>query len=117
MSAPTRIAITGYGTINALGFGVDAFEKGLRAGRCAIERLSVLEDPGYRSICAAEVRDIRCPAGHEELFARVSRTTKLALVAALEAAGMARLDERRDPDHAGTADRGPEADAVDDDLR
>ena len=50
-----RVVITGAGSINALGVGVEAFEAGLRAARCAIGTVSVFDSGGYRSHCAAEV--------------------------------------------------------------
>lgn len=88
-----RIAITGYGTINALGAGADAFERGLRDGRCAIGGLTVLPAEGFRSQVAAEVKEMRLPASIPPPVARrASRTSRLALIAADEALRMAGLD-------------------------
>jgi 3-oxoacyl-[acyl-carrier-protein] synthase II len=85
-----RIAITGYGTINALGNGVAAFEVGLRAGRCAIGELTLFAPEGFRSTRAAEVKELRAPEVVSRAAARhASRTALLALVAASEAWTMA----------------------------
>jgi 3-oxoacyl-[acyl-carrier-protein] synthase II len=89
----SRIAITGYGTINALGNGVAAFEEGLRAGRCGIGELSLFPRDGFRTTLAAEVRGLRAPASlPAKLARRASRTCLLAFVAADEAWRMAGLE-------------------------
>jgi 3-oxoacyl-[acyl-carrier-protein] synthase II len=85
-----RIAITGYGSINALGTGVEAFADGLRAGRCAIGPLTLFPSDGYRCALAAEVRDLRPPSDVAHAALRgASRTGLLAVTAALEAWRMA----------------------------
>ncbi|MDX2166196.1 MAG: beta-ketoacyl-[acyl-carrier-protein] synthase family protein [Deltaproteobacteria bacterium] len=90
MGDPIRVAITGWGSINALGVGVAAFEAGLRAGRCGIATLTCLPDDGYRSTVAAEAPMTALPAGLPKAVARrASRTARLALVAADEAWRMA----------------------------
>jgi 3-oxoacyl-[acyl-carrier-protein] synthase II len=81
-----RIAITGVGSINALGVGVAAFAAGLRAGRCGIGTLTRFAADGYRSTCAAEAPAAALPAGiAARTQARLSHTARLALVAAAEA--------------------------------
>jgi 3-oxoacyl-[acyl-carrier-protein] synthase II len=86
MSERGRIAITGIGSVNALGVGVDAFSDGLRSGRCAIGRLTQLPDEGYRSTIAAEAPPVTPPAGLPRRAARrAARTAQLALAAADEA--------------------------------
>ena len=88
-----RVVITGAGSINALGVGVEAFEAGLRAARCAIGTVSVFDSGGYRSHCAAEVTDLRAPAWLPKPIARrASRSDLLALIAAREALETAALD-------------------------
>ncbi|MGD9765217.1 MAG: beta-ketoacyl synthase [Candidatus Binatia bacterium] len=82
-----RIAITGLGSVNALGVGVAAFDAGLRGGRCGIGMLTRFSTAGYRSACAAEAPEL---AGMDTpLRSRRSRTTMLALAAADEAWRMA----------------------------
>lgn len=89
-----RIAITGAGSINALGTGVAAFARGLRDGRCGIGPLSLFPTAGHRSGTAAEVRDLAPPAWlPRALRRRASRTAVLALYAAEEALTAARLPE------------------------
>ena len=88
---PTRIAITGIGSVNALATGVDAFAAALREGRCGIGTLTAFSAAGYRTALAAEVRDLRAP---HRLARGASRTARLALIAAVEAwrmAGLGRL--------------------------
>jgi 3-oxoacyl-[acyl-carrier-protein] synthase II len=88
-----RIAITGFGTINALGAGVEAFEAGLRAGVCGVGELSLFSSEGYRTSLAAEVKRIEAPARLAARTARrASRTNLLSLAAADEAWRMAGLD-------------------------
>jgi 3-oxoacyl-[acyl-carrier-protein] synthase II len=88
-----RIAITGYGTINALGVGANVLERGLRDGRCAIGPLTVLPPEGFRSQIAAEVKDVVLPPSIPLPIARrASRTSRLALIAADEALRMTGLD-------------------------
>ena len=105
-----RVAITAAGSINALGTGVERFAEGLRAGRCAIGPLSVIPDLGFRSRSVAEVRDLALPGDVAEPLAELaSRSTKLALVAALEAwrsGGLERDDARRTAIVVGTTTGG-----------
>lgn len=88
-----RVVITGAGSINALGEGVAAFAAGLRAGRCGIAAVTVLESHGYRSACAAEVAGLAAPAWVPPPIARrTSRSDCLALIAAKEALQEAGID-------------------------
>src|SRR5436309_2252401 len=90
--AMQRVAITGFGSINALGAGVAAFADGLRAGRCGIGELSLFSTAGFRTSCAAEVRELTPPAWlAPAVQRRASRSALLALVAAREAWDMAGL--------------------------
>jgi 3-oxoacyl-[acyl-carrier-protein] synthase II len=88
-----RVVITGVGSINALGVGVEAFVDGLRGGRCGVGVLSLFDSTAYRSACAAEVHDLAAPAWlPPPLGRRASRSDLLALIAAREAVGAAGLD-------------------------
>jgi 3-oxoacyl-[acyl-carrier-protein] synthase II len=81
-----RVAITGMGTVNALGTGAAAYARGLRAGRCGIGELTLLANDGFHSSRAAEVGELAFPEGlSPALVRRASRTSKLALNAAAEA--------------------------------
>jgi len=88
-----RIAITGIGAIAAHGSGVAAFERGLRDGRCAVRAVTIFPTEGYRTTIAAEVPSIELPAElPSPLRRRASRSAAMALIAAAEAVGGARLD-------------------------
>lgn len=89
-----RIAITGVGSINALGTGVQAFAQGLREGRCGIGALTLFSNAGFRTTLAAEVWNLTPPVTVPRTLARgAARTSLLALSAALEAWRMAGLDD------------------------
>jgi 3-oxoacyl-[acyl-carrier-protein] synthase II len=93
---PARIAITGYGSINALGVGVEAFATALREGRCGIGELTVFPTAGFRTSLAAEVRDLAVSRELRRFARGASRTALLALIAADEAwcmAGLGRVAE------------------------
>jgi 3-oxoacyl-[acyl-carrier-protein] synthase II len=88
-----RIAITGLGSINALGTGVEAFAQGLQAGTCGIGELFLFPSAGYRTSRAAEVRSLAPPVWLSRNVAqRASRSALLALIAAGEAWQTARLN-------------------------
>jgi 3-oxoacyl-[acyl-carrier-protein] synthase II len=82
--------ITGCGTINALGASTGSFWERLVRGASAIRTIG---EP-FPGVLAASVPDLaeRSPA---------SRSARLAVVAAREAAAEARLDENRDRDRIG----------------
>jgi 3-oxoacyl-[acyl-carrier-protein] synthase II len=81
-----RVVITGAGSVNALGVGVPAFAAGLRAARCGIGTLSLFDRDGYRTSCAAEVRELPPqPWLPRSLERHASRSDRFALVAAREA--------------------------------
>jgi len=81
-----RVVITGAGSINALGDGVPAFAEGLRAARCGIGMLTLFDCDGYRTSCAAQVRELSPPAWlPRSLARRASRSDLFALIAAREA--------------------------------
>jgi 3-oxoacyl-[acyl-carrier-protein] synthase II len=87
-----RIAITGLGSINALGKGVEAFGRALQAGTCGIGAVSLFDPAGGRTSRAAEVRGLLPPAWLPRAVARrASRSAVLALTATLEAWQMAGL--------------------------
>src|SRR5215468_6112495 len=97
LSDTPRIAITGIGSINALGAGVEVFTHALRDGRCGIGELTLFPSAGYRTTLAAEVRDLVAPATLPRAVRRsLTRTGLMALVAADEAWRMAGLDDAED---------------------
>lgn len=89
---PGRVVITGLGSINALGTGVDAFARGLREGRSGIGQIALFDASAYRSRWAAEVRRLDVPPSlPAALSRRASRSDLFALIAAQEAIGAAGL--------------------------
>src|SRR4029450_1520232 len=93
-AAEHRVAITGLGSINALGTGIDAFAAALREGTVGIGALTVFPSAGFRTTLAAEVRNLAPPAAAPRALVHgVARTGLLALTAALEAWRMAGLSD------------------------
>lgn len=99
----TPIAITGLGVVSPFGVGVEAFWDGVCAGRCAIGLPETLDASSFSCQFAAEAPKLamkdHLPKSYRK-FARVmARDTELAVVAANEAAVMAKLrpDEDGDP--------------------
>lgn len=91
---PRRVVITGLGSINALGAGVEAFAAGLREGRSGIGRISLFDASAYRSTWAAEIRQAATPASlPAALRRRASRSDVFALIAADEALKAATVGE------------------------
>jgi 3-oxoacyl-[acyl-carrier-protein] synthase II len=88
-----RVAITGTGSVNALGVGVAALADGLRAARCAIGSVSLFDTSAYRTAFAAEVAALPVPPSIPRALARhASRSDLMALIAASEALASAGLD-------------------------
>ncbi len=83
-----EVVVTGLGAASPYGAGVAAYWKGLAAGACAIRDLTLIETEGFRCRLAAEVPD-PLPGSR-----RRTRADRLALAAAGEALGDARLDRR-----------------------
>ena len=52
-----RVVVTGIGTINSHGVGVEPFWSGLLAGKSGIDRISTFDPTDYSSQVGAEVRD------------------------------------------------------------
>lgn len=95
-----RVAITGLGSVSALGLGVPAFWDGLSAGRSGVVRITLCDTTGLTAGIAAEI------AGFDpsrwlpvEKQALLDRFAQLAVAAAHEAvrdAGLDLSDEERD---------------------
>lgn len=91
----TPIAITGLGVVSPFGVGAGAFWDGVCAGRIAIRRPETLDASSFYCQFAAEAPPLamkdHLPKSYRK-FARVmARDIELAVVAANEAAAMARL--------------------------
>ena len=94
------VVVTGLGAVTPFGWGVDAFDRGLREGRAAIEELFVFEPAGHRTRLAGQVPE---PRGGTSVFLdellpcrrrRMPRSSAFALAAAREACAQAGLDLR-----------------------
>jgi 3-oxoacyl-[acyl-carrier-protein] synthase II len=103
-AAPARltVAITGYGVVSALGWGVRPFADGLTASRAAIGPFDRFDPSRQRTRIAAQVP---APAPRLPLSAsaarRLSWADRFALAAAAEAARHADLDVQREPHAVG----------------
>ncbi|HEY7366149.1 MAG TPA: beta-ketoacyl-[acyl-carrier-protein] synthase family protein [Methylomirabilota bacterium] len=80
-----RVVVTGLGAVSPFGPGVKAYWDGVRTGTCAIRPVTLIEVTGFRCRIAAEVPE---PVPGSP---RRSRTDRLALQAAREAADDAGL--------------------------
>jgi len=81
-----RVVVTGTGVVSALGIGYDAHVAGLRAGRCGIGPIELIDTEGLTIGIAAEARDYVASDhfNRNELTLR-DRVTQMALTAAKEA--------------------------------
>ncbi|MET0151651.1 MAG: beta-ketoacyl-[acyl-carrier-protein] synthase family protein [Candidatus Binatia bacterium] len=81
-----RVVITGAGTWNGFGAGVQAFLEALRNGRCAIGDMTLFSTSGFRTHRAAVAPTPEVGAAvPASLAARLSRSDRMALAAAREA--------------------------------
>ncbi len=106
-----RVAVTGLGAITALGPDVRSLDEGLRAGRCAVDTLTLFDVAGLRTNLAGQAPDPAplfegqarlsgLPEGPTQprLVANTSRPDRFGLQAAFEAvrdAGLAPADLER----------------------
>lgn len=92
-----RLWVTGVGLVTALGAGVEATWSRLVRGDRAIGSATLFDTTGQRVglVAQAHAEDVILPAEPEELGARWSRTSVLALGAAREAIHNAGLDVRK----------------------
>jgi 3-oxoacyl-[acyl-carrier-protein] synthase II len=89
-----RVAVTGLGAVTALGSDLEAFERGLRAGRSGVREVTLFDTAGFRTRLGAQAPD---PA-EAEGTRNFSRPDRLGLQAAREAVKRAGLgaDDLRD---------------------
>ena len=82
-----RVVVTGMGTINAVAHNAPAFYGALRAGRCGIGPLTVFDSTEFRTQNGGEVRGFlpREMVPDFIRLKRLSRSDRLAMVAAIEA--------------------------------
>jgi 3-oxoacyl-[acyl-carrier-protein] synthase II len=92
MNDRRRVFITGIGLVTAIGTGVEAFRRGMRAGRSPIKRTDRFDPSPFRSQVAAQVDDFDPLAWLPPKTARqVDRFSQFGLVAGRLAMDDARL--------------------------
>ena len=81
-----RVVITGMGTINPLGLGVEEFWNNIKAGKCGISEITNFDTTEYKTKIAAEVKDFN-PENYIDTkeAKRMSRFSQFAVAAAKEA--------------------------------
>lgn len=81
-----RVVITGMGTINPIGIGVEKFWNNVKAGKCGISEISNFDTTDFKTKIAAEVRDFVASDYIDAKEAkRMSRFSQFAVAAAKEA--------------------------------
>jgi 3-oxoacyl-[acyl-carrier-protein] synthase II len=85
-----RVAVTGLGTVSALGPDVAAFSSGLRDGRSGIAPLTLFDSTGFRAKLAAQAPEPKPPVDVAALRT-ASRADRFGLQAAFEAVAHAQL--------------------------
>lgn len=86
MTVARRLAVTGLGTISALGNGVPALLAAMQTGRCGIGPITTIATDRLTVPIAAEIRDFDPPSHFDRRqLLMLDRAAQLALVAAREA--------------------------------
>jgi len=89
-----RTAITGMGTINAVGHSIEDFSEGMFAGRCGIRKVTRFDTNAFSCHLAGEVAKQNMEPGLDpELTKQISRCDILGLAAAREAIADAGLNQ------------------------
>jgi len=91
-----RVVVTGMGTINPLGLGVDEFWDNVKIGKCGISEITNFDTTEYKTKIAAEVKNFIASDYIDAKDAkRMSRFSQFAVAAAKEAytdSGLANSD-------------------------
>ena len=82
-----RVVVTGMGAVTPLGNNVEDTWKGIRAGECGIDRITLFDTTDYAVKIAAEVKNLNlADYGIDRKEARkMSRFTQFATTAASQA--------------------------------
>jgi 3-oxoacyl-[acyl-carrier-protein] synthase II len=97
-----RIAITGYGTLSALGIGADALRQGMAANTSGLKTIERFDTTGYDTTFAAEITGFDPATVLDRKQARrMDRFTQFAMITAREAVAMADLDVAASPERIG----------------
>ena len=89
-----RVVVTGMGAITPIGNNVEDFWKGIKDGKCGIDKITLFDTTNHKITLAAEVKNFDA----EEIFGKkevrkIDRFTQFALVAAKEAMTDSGLDK------------------------
>ncbi len=89
-----RVVVTGMGAITPIGNNVEDFWKGIKDGKCGIDKITLFDTTNHKITLAAEVKNFDA----EEIFGKkevrkIDRFTQFALVAAKEAMADSGLDK------------------------
>jgi nodulation protein E len=92
MGIPRRVAVTGVGTVSALGNDCAGFWNSLLAGRCGIRQIESCDTSGIRFQNGAEVRGLELSSHFApKRLDEIDRFAALALIAAREAVTQAKV--------------------------
>ncbi len=93
-----RVVITGMGAVTPIGNNVESFRQGLLEGRNGIAPIQAFDTENFKAKLAGEIKDLDFLDFIDKKDARrMDRFTKLAVVAAEEAAKQAMLEGAYDP--------------------
>lgn len=93
-----RVVITGMGAVTPIGNNVESFRAGLLEGKNGIEAIKAFDPEPFKAKLAGEIKDLDFLDFIDKKEARrMDRFTKLAVVAAKEAADQANLEGAYDP--------------------
>lgn len=88
-----RVVVTGLGAVTPIGNNVEAFWKGIKAGKCGIDTVTHFDASAFKTQIAGEVKDFEPTDYMDKKEARkMDRYTQFALVAATEAVEDAKLN-------------------------
>ena len=81
-----RVVVTGLGAITPIGNTVEEFWKGIKEGKCGIDKITLFDNTNHKISLAAEVKNFNAEEvlGKKE-SKKLDRYTQFALVAAKEA--------------------------------
>ncbi|HSQ35120.1 MAG TPA: beta-ketoacyl-ACP synthase II [Candidatus Binatia bacterium] len=90
-----RVVVTGLGAVTPIGIGVEAFWRGLQAGKNGVARITHFDPTGFRSQLAAEVKEFDPLQWiDKKSLERMDRFTVFAVAAAAMAMQDAGLDNQ-----------------------
>lgn len=93
-----RVVITGMGAVTPIGNDIESFRKGLIEGKNGIEPIKAFDTAPFKAKLAGEIKDLDFLEFIDKKEARrMDRFTKLAVVAAEQAANQANLKGAYDP--------------------